>query len=68
VQPIYCGNGPANLGQGHFLGQLNGATLELWCPQCKRYHTVTIVEIVRGTVLDLQDRRGAECNNGKEDK
>lgn len=54
MQSIYCGHGDANNGQGHFLARLNGASLELWCPKCKAFHVVAVVDIVRGTIATLQ--------------
>lgn len=55
MQPIHCGNGDINDGRGHFLARLNGASLEIWCAKCKKFHAVAVVDIVRGMVLDLEN-------------
>lgn len=55
MQKLYCGTSNANNGQGHFLGRLNGDKLEIWCAGCKAFHAVTIVDLVRGVVLEYQN-------------
>ncbi|MCB0205746.1 MAG: hypothetical protein KDH89_13070 [Anaerolineae bacterium] len=60
MQPIYCGNGTANGGQGHYLARINGAHVEFWCSQCKRYHSISIVDLVRGVVIDHQNGTDTE--------
>ena len=51
VQNIYC-NKP---GKAHLLARINGATLEIYCVACKLWEPVSVVDIVRGTVVDMQN-------------
>ena len=38
---------------GRFLARLEGGTLEIYCPKCKEYHPVAIVDLVRQTVTEI---------------
>ena len=50
MQNIYC-NKP---GKAHLLARINGAVLEIYCVSCKTWEPVSVVDIVRGTVVDMQ--------------
>lgn len=50
MQNIYC-NKP---GKAHLLARINGAVLEIYCVSCKQWEPVSVVDIVRGTVVDMQ--------------
>jgi len=58
VQNIYCDDTRANKGQGHFLGRISGANLELWCAKCRAWHTISVVDVVRG--MEIEFRNGHE--------
>ena len=60
MQEIHCGAPTTNDTRGHFLARINGAQLELYCPKCKEWHRVPIVELVRGMAVDLQNGNDPE--------
>ena len=37
------------------IARINGAVLEIYCVACKRWEPVSVVDIVRGTVVDMQN-------------
>ena len=38
---------------GRFLARLSGGVLEIYCPRCKEYHPVPVVDIIKETVKEI---------------
>jgi hypothetical protein len=51
---IYCGNGDANGGRGHFVARITGPNIEIWCAKCKTFHAIHIADLVRDAILVCQ--------------
>jgi len=51
---IYCGNGDAHGGRGHFVARITGPNIEIWCAKCKTFHAVPIADLVRDAILVCQ--------------
>jgi len=51
AQSFYC----SRPGKGHLLARINGAALEIYCVSCKTWEPVSVVDIVRGSLVNPQN-------------
>lgn len=51
VQDIHCDTPDCK----RFLARVNGDRLEIWCPKCKTFHPVQVVDIVAKSMSDLRN-------------
>lgn len=53
VLEIRCTHSEAGQTCGRFLGRLAGGVLQIYCPRCKMWHDVAVVDLVKATVAEL---------------
>jgi phage FluMu protein Com len=53
VLQIHCDNQADGKECGRFLGKLDGATVYLYCPRCKTFHALAVVDIVKHLAAEV---------------
>jgi phage FluMu protein Com len=61
VLQIHCDNQADGKECGRFLGKMDGATVYLYCPRCKTFHALAVVDIVKHLAAEVV----AHGDNGK---